>query len=64
MALVHASQQVREQVAMENAMVRTSHVRDSMASVKFGLASGALSLIVLWGLGTATLSQVRAKVRT
>jgi hypothetical protein len=54
LAFVHAVQQVREQVGMQHAMVRVSSPRsDPMATTKYGLAAGALSILLLWGMATA-----------
>lgn len=53
-ALVHAVQHTREQIAMEHAMVGMDGGRpDPLDAVKYGLASATLSLLLLWGLGTA-----------
>jgi hypothetical protein len=55
MALVHASRQMQEQTAM----VQTSARADPLSGPKFGLAVGAISLVLAWGYVTLAMSRVR-----
>lgn len=59
LAFVHAANDVHEQEALENAMVRVNSRRDPLAGAKFGLAVGALSMIMVWGFATAVATRVR-----
>jgi hypothetical protein len=59
LAFVQASNEVHEQEALQNAMVRTSSRRDPLAAAKFGMAVGALSMIMVWGFATAVATRVR-----
>jgi hypothetical protein len=63
-AFVHATQQLRQQAGMEHAMVRLDNARpDPLATTKYGLAAGSLTLVLLWGMATAVAhSPTRATV--
>jgi hypothetical protein len=52
---------VREQAAMEHAMVARSTRRDPLASVRLGLATGALSLVLLYGYASAVVGSVQTR---
>ncbi|MDQ3877601.1 MAG: hypothetical protein M3290_04530 [Actinomycetota bacterium] len=59
LAFVHAANEVQNQEAVENAMVRVNSRRDPLAGTKFGLAVGALGMIMVWGFATAVATRVR-----
>jgi hypothetical protein len=60
-ALVHAAQQVRQQLEAEHAMVRVMHDRHiPLDHAKFGLAAGALGLIMAFGLSRVLADQTQS----
>lgn len=62
LALVHAARALKEQVAGQHAMVRSLPGRpDPLAAAKFGLAMGALSLMIIYGLATVTVRKAFAR---
>lgn len=64
MAFVQAAQQVKNQLAGEQAMVRSMQARsDPLSEAKFALALGAASILLLYGLAGATVSRAQARVR-
>jgi hypothetical protein len=63
LALVHVAKQYREQVGMQNAMVRREGGRDPLATARFGLAVGALSMILAWGFATSVMRVRNAEAR-
>jgi hypothetical protein len=58
-AFVHIAESLREQSNSQFAMSRLTSPRDPLAAAKFSLAVGALSLMVLYGIGLQLRSQLR-----
>ncbi|MFN2593562.1 MAG: hypothetical protein ABR579_01580, partial [Actinomycetota bacterium] len=59
LAFVQAAHEIDQQEAVQNAMVRVNSRRDPLAGAKFGLAVGALSMMMVWGFATAVATRVR-----
>lgn len=59
MALVHAAQRLKDQLAVEHAMVRARRTPDPLEMGKFGLGLAALSLIVAYGYVSLAAHRIR-----
>lgn len=62
MAFVYAAQQLKEQAGMQNAMLRVAQQRsDPLAATKFVLSMSALSMMLAFGLASATARHFAAR---